>query len=667
MAGTSSGAPACDPLQYSNVSVGGTAYALANATATDVAGNISPTAYQTAVIVSGTRNIDGVSFSAENGITVVAGGELAHGVTFRVDGAPPEAGAVVTDANARTTTLSLLTRPGPHFVEVTVPGVGGAAIPTIITFTVAVSDTILPVLTLPTNITTEATGRNVPGSLGVGTATVIFTATAIDDIDGLRPVTCLPSSGSVFKLGSTTVTCDATDLAGNKANQGSFTVTVVDTTAPDLTIPANIGGIEASGPAGATVNFTATATDIADPDPVVVCTPASGSTFGLGNNTVSCTATDDSNNFTTKTFTVTVVDTTKPVIRAKANVTIEGNARNGANVSYAPPLADDAVTSSLTVTCLPAAGFFSLGTTTVRCDTEDAAGNKAQQTLFTVTVTDITPPVISNTPGNVAPLEGNVVGGRIVNYTPPTAFDTVDGVRPVTCLPASGTLFPVAVTTVTCSASDTRLIPNSASTTFTVSVRDTTAPNFPTPANISVTATVSTGIAVAYTPTATDLVKGPVTPVCLPASGSNFVVGITTVSCTATDDYSNAITKTFTVTVAKPAPTVLTGHMECYKVNSLFPTPWPYWYEVKNGAIAGTYRLTAPAGTPQATATILANNGKIFNWTSNYPIDAVIVVSRTQSNIYRYANARADSGLTAPPINGLQQTITEVSFCHDGK
>ena len=249
------------------------------------------------------------------------------------------------------------------------------------------------------------------------------------------------------------------------------------------------------------------------------------------------------------------------------------------------------------------------------------------------------------------------------------AFDTVAGSRPVTCSTATGGLFPIAVTTVTCSASDTRPTPNTASTTFTVTVVDTTAPTLTVPANISTTATSPEGRVVSYTATAMDLVKGAVTPVCSPANGSNFLVGTTTVSCTATDDYSNATTKTFTVTVAKLPPTVLTGHMECYKANSLFPTPWPYWYEVGNGARAGTYKLTAPAGTtPQATATIAANNGKVFNWTSNYPIDVVIVVSKTQSNIYRYgANAKADTNLTAPLVGGVQQAIVEVSFCHDGK
>ena len=49
-----------------------------------------------------------------------------------------------------------------------------------------------------------------------------------------------------------------------------------------------------------------TATDNEDPSPDVVCTPASGSTFRVGQTRVTCTATDANGNVATKTFTVTV-------------------------------------------------------------------------------------------------------------------------------------------------------------------------------------------------------------------------------------------------------------------------------------------------------------------------------------------------------------------------
>ncbi len=80
-------------------------------------------------------------------------------------------------------------------------------------------DTTSPVLTVPGNITADAT---VPAGAVVG-----FVATATDNIDPSPSVVCAPTSGSTFPIGSTAVTCTATDASGNSSN-GAFTVTVRD-------------------------------------------------------------------------------------------------------------------------------------------------------------------------------------------------------------------------------------------------------------------------------------------------------------------------------------------------------------------------------------------------------------------------------------------------------
>ena len=80
----------------------------------------------------------------------------------------------------------------------------------------------------------------------------------------------------------------------------------LDVRAPELTVPANLT-VNATSPAGATVTFTATATDNTDASPTVTCTPASGSVFAIATTPVQCTATDDRGNTTQKTFTVTVL------------------------------------------------------------------------------------------------------------------------------------------------------------------------------------------------------------------------------------------------------------------------------------------------------------------------------------------------------------------------
>jgi HYR domain-containing protein len=151
-----------------------------------------------------------------------------------------------------------------------------------------------PVLTLPSDITAEATSA--------AGAVVTFTASATDANPPSPTVTCAPPSGSTFALGATTVNCTATDAAGNTAS-GSFKVTVVDTTPPALTVPANITA-NATSPSGAVVTYTATATDLVDGAVTPTCQPASGTTFPIGDTTVTCTATDAHKNTSTATFTV---------------------------------------------------------------------------------------------------------------------------------------------------------------------------------------------------------------------------------------------------------------------------------------------------------------------------------------------------------------------------
>ena len=84
-------------------------------------------------------------------------------------------------------------------------------------------DTTPPVLSLPDDITAEATD-----TLG---AAVTYTASAMDDVDGPITPTCAPPSGSTFPVGTTTVQCSVTDGAGNTAS-GAFKVMVSYTAPP---------------------------------------------------------------------------------------------------------------------------------------------------------------------------------------------------------------------------------------------------------------------------------------------------------------------------------------------------------------------------------------------------------------------------------------------------
>jgi large repetitive protein len=403
-------------------------------------------------------------------------------------------------------------------------------------FGVTVEDTTAPELSLPNNITTEATSPD--------GAAVTFNPTATDVVDGSVTVTCDPASGSTFPLGTTTVECSATDAAGNTAND-SFTVTVEDTTAPVLTLPENKTE-EATGPGGAAVTFDATATDLVDGTVAPVCTPASGSTFALGDTTVSCTATDAAGNSSApQTFVVHIVDTTAPILAGlPSNITAEATGPTGAVVSYTSPTATDLVDESVDVACSPASGSsFPVGTTTVNCSATDAAGNVATDG-FTVTVVDTTPPMLA-LPTNIIE-EATGPSGASVAYTA-TASDLVDGNLTPSCTTTSGATFPLGTTTVNCAVSDNA--GNEATGSFTVTVVDTTKPTLTLPGDIVAEATSAAGATVSYSASASDLVDGSIAVSCSPASGATFPLGTTTVSCSATDAASNTASGSFTVTV----------------------------------------------------------------------------------------------------------------------
>ena len=155
-----------------------------------------------------------------------------------------------------------------------------------------------PSLTLPPSLVAEATSA--------AGASVDYTVTANDPEDGSLTPACDPSSGAAFPFGTTTVSCTATDSVGAES-QGSFTVSVRDTIAPRITVPANQSVVQTIA-AGAIVNY---------PAPAIIengsglfsssCQPAAGAVFAVGMTTVTCTAADRSGNTAAATFIVTVL------------------------------------------------------------------------------------------------------------------------------------------------------------------------------------------------------------------------------------------------------------------------------------------------------------------------------------------------------------------------
>ncbi|MFY9557090.1 MAG: HYR domain-containing protein [Blastocatellia bacterium] len=186
-------------------------------------------------------------------------------------------------------------------------------------FTVRVNDTQPPVITCPPN-------KTVSTDPNVCSAVVTYDPPIVTDncpcgnnptkkkaklgIQAACMPVCTPASGSTFQKGTTTVTCNVSDAAGNSASC-TFTVTVNDTQPPAFPNGC-IAPINATASAAcpfassAVVSFSNPAASDNCPGVTVSCNPPSGSMFPVGTTTVTCTATDTSGNTATCTTSVTV-------------------------------------------------------------------------------------------------------------------------------------------------------------------------------------------------------------------------------------------------------------------------------------------------------------------------------------------------------------------------
>lgn len=111
---------------------------------------------------------------------------------------------------------------------------------------------------------------------------------------------------------------------------------VVDTTPPLISgVPGSMT-VDATGLMGAVVTWPSpSATDDTDGPVPVVCSPASGAWFALGQTAVSCTATDRAGNQSAQGFVVTVVDRTPPSLTVTSPLTVQLWAPNGKTVPVA--------------------------------------------------------------------------------------------------------------------------------------------------------------------------------------------------------------------------------------------------------------------------------------------------------------------------------------------
>jgi hypothetical protein len=367
---------------------------------------------------------------------------------------------------------------------------------------------------------------------------------------GIATYSVTPNTFTCLNTGLNPVTLTVTDATGNSASCPSQ-INVQDIVAPvavcqPVTLTLDItGNASLSSP----VDLDGGSTDNCFLSPGLFT--ASQSAFDcsdLGTNNVTLTVFDVYGNSATCTSVVTVQDLTAPVATCQpftVALDASGNASiTAANVNNGS--SDNCSITSMTVspntfTCA------NVGANNVTLTVTDAAGN-ASTCVAVVTVEDNSIPVVV-CPTNIT--QNAILNncGKIVTY----AVGVTDNCSTVTQTDGtgltSGSLFPVGVTTQTYDITDAG--GNTVTCSFTVTIVDIQDPTITScPANITVSNDPNNCNANVFwtAPTASDNCSGVVlTTTILP--GSNFPVGTTPVTYTATDASGRTTTCLFSVTV----------------------------------------------------------------------------------------------------------------------
>jgi hypothetical protein len=226
---------------------------------------------------------------------------------------------------------------------------------------------------------------------------------------------------------------------------------------------------------------------------------------------------------------------------------------------------------------------------------------------WTATVTTTTPVTgLTITGASPTPVTATTRAGAVVTYGPITASDSAGPVTAITCVGgASGSVFPIGTTTVTCTATDSHATPSTASTTLHIVVNEpglaiTDVPDITVPAQNQFGAYVP----VKLFPTATDNFD-PATVTCVPAQSSFFPPGQTPVSCSASDasDTPPKVTSTLNVNVTQSVPNAPTN---------VVATGGDASATVSFDPVSGTgvtYSARCVSSDPQGTRTSAAVNG----------------------------------------------------------
>ena len=283
---------------------------------------------------------------------------------------------------------------------------------------VYVVDNEPPVITCASNQTVECTGGPINFEEPI----------ASDNCPNLT-ISCMPTNGSVLGIGTHQIVYTASDCSGN-TNQCTFDVIVQDTTPPTISCPSNVT-VECGQSTDPSSTGTATASDTCDANPTVTFTDAVSGTWPQI-ITRTWKATDASSNSVTCVQTITIQDTTPPVISCPPDKQLQcGDSTDPSNTGMAT--ATDTCSTTVTISYTDAAG---LANCTGKPGIDrtwkatDAAGNSStcvqHITYVDTTAPTVTVPAGSNLGCNPATLPTDASLKALVTATDNCGVPTVN-------------------------------------------------------------------------------------------------------------------------------------------------------------------------------------------------------------------------------------------------